>query len=517
MLVANDLVVRGTLVGTSGTGQGIYIDNGGQASLTRTLVDQTTNIGLLASTSVSTVTTPTMVDLSDVVVRNSIPSSPGASRTNGYGIVSQQRAVVTATRVMIAHIPGIAAAANAGSLDLTDLTELDASQTTGPDPGISGDGLFIGQLGGDVTLTRGSLADNVLSGALGGSGTMHLSDITVQRTSDGSGIQAQGGVQMQIDRALIEDTHGTGLSAGQDGTVVMANDVTVHTVHPRPSDGHFGQGISAALGADLTVKRAVVEDCEVLGVGADGATVHFEDLVVNGTRQESTDGRAGHGLQAQNGATVDVTRASFEDNHECGLYLISPMTHGTFEDVVVKNTLGATKMGVDGFYGEALMAYGGATAEVTRARFEGNHEASVESYLLGSDVKLTDVRVLDTQPRECASTGVCPGMGAGTGLDAIGQGTIEATHFEIRGSVLCGVQVAPDPSAMSPPTADATSIDLHDGVIADNLIGVNVEVDGFDLNRLMDEVRYVNNQTPLDSTTLPVPQPSMFMPDLSSP
>ncbi len=280
----------------------------------------------------------------------------------------------------------------------------------------------------------------------------------------------------------------------------VANDTTVDTVHPSASNGQYGLGILASGSADITVARAAVEDCEVSGIGVSGASAHLEDVTVSGTRATSSDGTGGHGLQVQMGASVDVVRGAFENNHGSGVYLISAMTHGTFEDLVVEHTGGARYMGVDGFFGEALTVMAGATTEVTRARLEANHEVGVITYGTGSNAQLTDIRVLDTAPRECATSG-CVDAGAGMGLIATQNGAIETdANFEIRGSALCGVQVV-----------RGGSMDLHDGVIADSPIGVNVQVDGFDLTRLQNGVRYVNDDTVLDSTVLPVPDPSTFV------
>jgi len=47
------------------------------------------------------------------------------------------------------------------------------------------------------------------------------------------------------------------------------------------------------------------------------------------------------------------------------------------------------------------------------------------------------------------------------------------------------------------------------GEVRGNLIGACVQTDGFDVARLSEEVRYVDNETNLDSTSLPVPDPAV--------
>jgi len=48
-------------------------------------------------------------------------------------------------------------------------------------------------------------------------------------------------------------------------------------------------------------------------------------------------------------------------------------------------------------------------------------------------------------------------------------------------------------------------MDLHDGVVSYNRIGANVQTGGFDIERLMDRVIYIDNDRNLDMSDLPVP------------
>jgi len=129
---------------------------------------------------------------------------------------------------------------------------------------------------------------------------------------------------------------------------------------------------------------------------------------------------------------------------------------------------------------------------VTRALFERNREAAVVSYGAGTAVRLRDVQVLDTLERECA-----PGCaGSGSGLVALEGGSLEATGFEVRRSALAGIQLA-----------RGGTIDLHQGVVAENPVGANVQTEGFDVSRLQDAVVYRDNGRNLDSAMLFVPAP----------
>lgn len=50
------------------------------------------------------------------------------------------------------------------------------------------------------------------------------------------------------------------------------------------------------------------------------------------------------------------------------------------------------------------------------------------------------------------------------------------------------------------------TIDLHEGVVADNPIGINIQTEGFDLGRIRDRVTWGPNHVNLATTRLPVPE-----------
>lgn len=79
-------------------------------------------------------------------------------------------------------------------------------------------------------------------------------------------------------------------------------------------------------------------------------------------------------------------------------------------------------------------------------------------------------------------------------MATLDEGVMDVHSFIVRGNALAGIQVA------------GGSIDLHMGEVRDNPIGANVQVDGFDLSRLQDDVRFIGNERSLDSRELPVPE-----------
>jgi hypothetical protein len=76
------------------------------------------------------------------------------------------------------------------------------------------------------------------------------------------------------------------------------------------------------------------------------------------------------------------------------------------------------------------------------------------------------------------------------------NGRIDAERFVIERSALAGVQIV-----------EGGELDLRDGTIAENPVGVNVQVEGYDLSRVMSRVVFRDNGVNLDTNELPVPSP----------
>ena len=120
-------------------------------------------------------------------------------------------------------------------------------------------------------------------------------------------------------------------------------------------------------------------------------------------------------------------------------------------------------------------------------------QVALESMAVTADL-VFDIVVRDTRLPACAASGC--------GHPAIGLGSYESAMADVRsfsvdGSELCGVQVS-----------TGGALDLHDGVVQRSYIGACVQVDGYDLRRLLDHVSYRDDHIHLQSTAYPVPDPA---------
>ncbi len=175
-------------------------------------------------------------------------------------------------------------------------------------------------------------------------------------------------------------------------------------------DGQLGRGLEAREGAQVEVSRAIFERNREVAVFAahSGTAVVLADAVVRDTQGRENDGRGGRGLQVSGGACAEVSRVVFDGNREMCVFVAQEGSAITLTDVVVRGTRSQES---DGQFGRGLVADDGARADVSRTLFENNLDRGVMAWQAETELTLTDVVVRDTRSRE-------PDGEAGIGLEA---------------------------------------------------------------------------------------------------
>ncbi len=244
-----------------------------------------------------------------------------------------------------------------------------------------------------IEVTRVAIDDNRSAGVvISGPASMRGSDLLVRGTlpdpldREGGGLNVQDGATLELERALIEGNHVTGVTIGQaeqptTATHATIRDLIVRDTAPQAAGGDFGYGVDLGSGAELTLERALLEGNHAVGMTLfDGASLVATDLVVSGTLARPNDGTLGRGV------TIDQSRARIE-----------------------------------------------------RARIARSYEVGVLG-LGESTIELVDVRVLDTMERACAIDGCATTFGIGMGFYSGTNATLE--RFEVRRAALCGIHLA---------------------------------------------------------------------------
>jgi hypothetical protein len=433
------------------------------------------------------------LDADDVLVRDTRPTSAGlfgrAMGVQDAGTATLRRAELRGNRDT--------AIAVLGESSMT-MERVVAHGTMARAGGTGGNAV---NMGFSTTTIDESVFEGQLEAALiaAGEGAVLTVEDTVVRDTGSRPLDLQGGRAVgvtlgavaSIRRSLFERNREHGIFGDGEGTVVTADDTIVRDTEGFELDGTFGRALSLQHGVTGHVRRAVFEgNREVAFFAADGVVADVEDLIVRDTRPLASDDRDGRAMMVGFGARVDVTRAVLERNLEAGIVADAVGTELLLASVVIRDTAGER---ADGTFGRGLILQNGARAEVTRALVEGNRDVGIHVIASGA-LSATHVRIADTMARDCAET-TCPDEPAGHALGVTDSSRAQLTDFELSGSNLCGVLVAL-----------GSEVDLQRGRVADNAIGACVQVGDYDLSRLMDDVRYVENGVSLDATDLPIPE-----------
>jgi len=122
--------------------------------------------------------------------------------------------------------------------------------------------------------------------------------------------------------------------------------------------------------------------------------------------------------------------------------------------------------------------------------------------IAGTGIFVFDDATLDAEDLAVSSIGSgdcvdCPigAMTQGSGIVLGDYPTVALRRFHLADSALCAVHFI------------SGELDLGGGLVEANRIGLCVEEPDYDLSRLMNDVRYLDNGTNLETTSLPVPEP----------
>ena len=476
-LTARRVIVRGTQPFGGRFGRGMEVQMGSSVELEDVLLEDNIEAGIFAFGEGTTVT------MNGVVVRGTTIGQNGLGR----GLHVQQFASMTGQRIVLERNADSGLVAGDGAeVSLTDLAARDGA---GRPDGRFGRGVSV-QGGATLQLERAFITDNRNAGISIASpaSTATLKDVIVTGTQPGAlgesgGIIVTEGASVTVENALLEENQGFGLVAQSNGTTVTASDVTIHNTR---WSGSVARAVDVQLGATITMNRLYVSGAEEAGVLASEGEALLEDVIIekSGTRP---DGRAGHGLVAQDGTSLTVRRAHLSMTRDVGLLASGANTTLEAEDLTIDDTLGDVR-------GRAVQIQTGASATLRRMRIARAQEIAVAAYSSSTTVTLEDVEVTDTKKRACAET-TCPMNAAGTGIGAYQDASLTAVRFRVDGSPLCGIQLARD-----------GQIDLSQGEVTNNAIGACVQNEGYDLDRLTDRVDYLDNGRNLESTDLPIPE-----------
>lgn len=423
---------------------------------------------------------------SDVVLRDTRPQTADGRRGFGISVSSAGHAELTRALVERSSAAGVLARGAGTSLVMTDSVLREVI----PGTGAGEDGMGISILDAaraELTRVRVAGATDLAIEAAGIDTVIAVSDALLERSGRGAAFHTSAYALATRLRVTACGILGVGVG-GAEGSL---SDVSVSDTLAM-SDVAVGVLVN---GARAAFSRLAVDRAEGVGVMAAGAsTVVLEDSTIRDTRwaPPGGDGFLSRGLLAQLGAQVDAERVSIERTAGVGISVVGADARVTILDGVVRDSVGGFS---DGWGSAGVFVERDASLSLSRVVCLRNETFGVAA-TLGGAIVLSDVAVWDTLPSACAFT-TCADQPAGIGAAGYRGGRLGFSRFSIARAHLCGVQVARE-----------GELDLADGEVAESAIGVCLQVEGYDVGRLTDAVRYRDNGATIEATTFPVPTPT---------
>ncbi len=482
------------------------------------------DVSLVGTCAGSILQTDTVADVAGVidVVDAQVSISNLSIRSEVRPGITARDAQVALDGVLIAGAVGAGVVASGGSLRARELVIEDVA----PGGVFAGRSLSIDRSAVDLARSRIAIAEGGAILVTGEGATLTATDVAVTRgirggeSHLGRGVMVTRRATATLERVYVRGAHTSGVLVGDDAELtarrLVIEEVVSQTINPAASvlvengatasisellafDGSHA-GLWSRDGADVAISDAVL-----IGVGAEQATsaLRASRARLRAQRIDIVGHRAGATAQLGDLTISDTSiRGTFEQ--AIGVVMRS---QGVFERVRLDETRGGVFVGDssaicsdcdvsntlvfadNGRFGRGFEGTS-ATASLLRFRSIGSHDAAI----MARDTTLTgvDIEVAGAAPQSCGAT-TCADAPGGFGV-AIDRGSVSLESFSIRDSALCGVLVAGDTQ-------------LTAGEIRDNPIGACVQLEGFDVARLSDRVRYIDNERNLDATTLPIPQP----------
>lgn len=304
--------------------------------------------------------------------------------------------------------------------------------------------------------------------------------------ANGRGVFVREGIA-RLRRVVVERASGSAIYATRRASLELTDVLAIATQR----SGGFAAGLGVIDGTSATSDRLAVLDTAWMGIVVIGgdASLDARDLIV---RRVEVAADLGDGLVAGEGARVIVSRVLVEDVQVLGVMGYGEGTTIGLSDATIRRVREAPPHGV----GRGVEADVGASITLTRAVIDDVVDTGVVSFGMleaGTSVTLEDVRVSNVHERACVAS-TCPTEGGGSGVAAVFAGSVTARGLEVIGAPLCGVQVA-----------EAGSLDVESGTIRESSIGACVQIEGYDLARVVEGVLYRDNERNVESASVYVP------------
>ncbi len=364
----------------------------------------------------------------------------------------------------------------------------------------------------------------------------------------GRGLEAASGATVEVRRTLFDVNAEIGALAADEGTSLLLEDTYLAEIV-----GDIGSSVAVIDGASTTLRRTLIAESIPAGIVVTrGGQLVAEDVFI---AFPGADDQEGYGLQASTeGTRVEMTRvtviAAFtvgmsvnegaeavltdiqildggsggdygEEDFAFGLIFLSG-SRGTLQRVLLENNeiyglaiseseVTGSDVSVIATFSHPLTAAGGALwldespLQLDRLFLDLNQNISLVAFGERSVATIRDLTLQETFRAGCVDRG-CESFIGGVGMGIYDSAAVDVTNFQIADNELIGAQVAFGADEMGNPFPVGGTLNLNNGTVSGNLIGINVQIEDYDFDRFSG-VAFDNNERNFDSTLMAVPTP----------
>lgn len=346
-------------------------------------------------------------------------------------------------------------------------------------------GLYVGSVRAEGVLLEGSvgsLSGLLVSGAhisalAAMSSTVTATDLTVAGVDPvdpwpSAGVAAWAGSDVALQRARISRVQ-EAVRAYGPRSEVRVDDLSADEFLPGPHD-QPSTGLLAFAGAVLVGARASIAGAG-RGVGAFDPSTRLE--LTDFSITDTLDGTTGHGVTAYDDVHVALTRGVIDSARCFGVYGKSSVV------VLIDVEILRTQPCDDGRFGMGIRIDEAGSSRLFHVAVRGAHDAAISTF--GENATLTgeDVVLEGTHGRVCRE---CDSVPTGSGALVLGASRLELERFLAARNAQSGLALL-----------NGSEVDLSSGLVADQPIGINVLIPGYDLATLLQGVSFENNERSL--------------------
>ncbi len=415
---AEGLIVRGTRAGI--VGRGLDVEQEGTATIRRAVFEDNSGIGVFAADG-------GVVALDAVVVRQT------RSGTGSEGLHAQGGASVTVARSVFEdrRESGVLAFDEGTEVTLEDVVVRRIVPTSAVSAESSGHGVAVHE--GARVGAQGLYVDQaedfgivITRGASFEGEDVVVSEIVPRMDAFGRGASVENDGHLQLTRTVIRDVFEAGVRA--EGSTLLATDLRVTRVQPRPSDG-LGVGITVN-GGRAELERVLVEDAADYGVQLElaGTEGSLHDVTIQGI---GTDENAGYGLSLTNGVVVDGARIRIEDVGGAGLVAGGDGTRGSLTDLTIDGVDARLLTSAGEEFGGGIQVERGASVALERVAVHDTTHVAVN--VLDAELHLLDLGIDTCRENRMGQFG--------WGLNADLASVVDLQRVEIDGAHGLGIGV----------------------------------------------------------------------------